>query len=322
MALPVIPEKCSVAVIAGGKSGEREISLKSGEGASEALREAGFNVTVLDPARKEDLVTLVERPFDVAFLCLHGKGGEDGVMQGFLETIGLPYTGSGVWASALAMDKAKTKRVYGRHGVPTPPSVTVYRGKPYDLDAILAQVGPDCVVKVTNEGSTLGLFMTHTPDYTEAAIQEALALGASVLVEKFVAGDEYTVAVVGNENPRALPVIQIIPQNDFYDFESKYAPGGSTHLCPAPIDEALTRKLQSLAEAAHACLECRGMSRTDFIVEKDGTAWALETNTIPGMTGTSLLPDAARAAGITFPELCTKLVNYALDLPQERQTDR
>lgn len=313
MTLPVIPQQCSVAVLAGGKSGEREISLKSGEGASEALREAGFQVTILDPASKDDLTQLIQKPFDVAFLCLHGKGGEDGNIQGFLETIGLPYTGSGVYASAMAIDKSKTKRSYNRHGVPTPPSVTVYKNKPYDVDEIVSELGTDCVVKVTNEGSTLGLFMTHTPEYTEAAILEALAMSDTVLVEKFIAGDEYTVAVIGNEGPKALPVIQIIPQNEFYDFESKYAPGGSKHVCPAPLSEEKTAELKTLAEKAHECLGCRGMSRTDFIIDNDGNVWALETNTIPGMTQTSLLPDAAKAEGISFPELCTKLVNFALE---------
>ncbi|MBQ9068363.1 MAG: D-alanine--D-alanine ligase [Eggerthellaceae bacterium] len=313
--MPVDPKTLHVAVIAGGTSEERDISLASGAGSQEALAEAGFHVTWLDPARPEDMKQLVEGPYDVAFLCMHGKGGEDGTMQGMLEILGIPYTGPGVWSSATAMDKVKSKVFYGRAGIPTPPSVALNAKEgALSLAAAFAQEhGWPIVVKPATEGSALGVCIVDSPDQLERALDEAFALDAEVLVERFVSGREITVAVLGNDEAFALPIIEIVPRNKFYDFESKYAPGGSQHLCPAPLGEELTEQAMNLALATHAALECRGVSRTDMIIDQDGSLWVLETNTLPGMTSTSLLPDAARAAGISFPELCTKLVEYALE---------
>lgn len=307
------PRNCKVALLAGGKSGEREISLASGEGARAALEEAGYSITMLDPAERADLVRLMEEPFDVAFLCTHGRGGEDGVLQGFLETIGLPYTGSGVLGSALAMNKGKAKLVYRDAGVPTAASVTVKKSEPYELDAIIAQVGEHCVVKAINEGSTLGIYIVEGKEALQDAISSAFAFDDEVLIEQYIAGPEFTVPVVGNDDPEALPIIQIIPANDFYDFESKYAPGGSQHVCPAPLEEPIAEAMRSHAVAAHVALGCAGISRTDFILDADRKPWALETNTLPGMTQTSLVPDAARAAGIPFSQLCEMLIDYALE---------
>lgn len=309
-----IPQETHVALLAGGTSGEREISLASGAGASAALREAGYVVTELDPARPEDLVALIEGSFDVAFLCMHGKGGEDGTLQGLLEVIGLPYTGPGVWSSATSIDKAKSKDCYIRAGIPTPKSATVWSYMPRETALQAAQtVGCPCVAKPATEGSALGVVIVEDPSGIDAALDEAFALDNEVLVERYIAGREITVAVLGNRELKALPVIEIIPRNDFYDFDAKYAPGGSQHICPAEFDDAITAEVQRLAIAAHEALECRGMSRTDMIVDEDGAAWVLETNTIPGMTPTSLLPDAAKAAGMTFPELCSELIGYALE---------
>ena len=307
------PCECRVALLAGGKSGEREISLASGEGAKKALEEAGFNVTMLDPAVKEDLKRLIDGPFDVAFLCLHGKYGEDGTMQGLLEIIGLPYTGSGVFSSALAMDKAKAKVYYEKDGIPTPPSIVLHAGDVFDANAVIGTIGTHCVVKPGTEGSALGVFIVEGVEAIEDAVEKALKIDDEVLIERYIKGKELTVAVVGGEHPEALPIIEIVPKSDFYDFESKYAPGGSQHICPAPLSNEVTARVQDLAVRAHKSLSCRGMSRSDFILEEDGTCWTLETNTIPGMTGTSLLPDAARAGGISFPELCTKLIEIALN---------
>jgi len=309
----VVPEECKVALLAGGTSGERDISLASGEGARDALEEAGFNVTVLDPSIREDIEQLVEGSFDVAFLCLHGKMGEDGTIQGFLDTIGIPYTGSGVLASALSMDKSKAKLFYQSVGIPTPQSMTVVKGSEYDLDEIIEHVGLPCVVKPATEGSALGVFIVEDNTYLENAIQQAFEIGEELLVERYVKGTEVTVAVLGNSDPFALPIIEIVPINDFYDFESKYAPGGSKHVCPAPLEEKLAGTVRDYATRAHKVLGCRGVSRSDFIIDEQGTPWILETNTIPGMTATSLLPDAGRALGIPFSELCTKLVEYALE---------
>ena len=311
--MTINPADIRVALLAGGRSGEREISLASAEGAGTALREAGFPVVQLDPAVPDDLKRLLEEPFDVAFLCLHGKLGEDGTIQGMLELLDIPYTGPGVWSSATAMDKSRTKTFYREHGVNTPPATTLYRDQDYDVDALLQEYGLPLVVKPGTEGSALGVAIVTKPEDIKSAIDQAFSLDNQILIEKYIEGTELTVAVLGNSEPYALPVIQIIPQNEFYDFESKYAPGGSQHLCPAPLDEATTKVVQDMAVAAHRCLECKGMSRTDIFLDTEGTPWALETNTIPGMTSTSLLPDAARAAGISFPELCTRLIEYALE---------
>lgn len=307
------PRQCRVALLAGGKSGERDVSLASGKGAGEALEEAGFDVTYLDPAEKEDLKRLIDGPFDVAFLCLHGKYGEDGTVQGLLETVGLPYTGSGVWSSALAMDKVKAKLYYDKEGIPTPPSVSLKAGDAFNVDEIVEKLGAHCVVKPGTEGSALGVFIVEGASAVQDAIGKVFKIDSEALIERYIKGKELTVAVIGGEAPEALPIIEIVPKSDFYDYESKYAPGGSQHLCPAPLPEETTRMVQDLAVRAHKALSCEGVSRSDFILEDDGACWTLETNTIPGMTETSLLPDAARAAGISFPELCTRLIRYALD---------
>ena len=313
MATVVEPAKCRVALLAGGTSGEREISLASGKGAGEALREAGFIVQELDPAKKDHLKTLIEEPFDVAFLCLHGKGGEDGVLQGFLETIGLPYTGPGVWSSATAMNKAQSKLFYQREGIPTAPYQYIKKGEGYSVQELALAMGGTCVVKPATEGSALGIYIVEGEEAIADAIERVFEIDELVVVEKYIQGTELTVAVLGNRDPFALPVIEIVPKADLYDFESKFAPGGWQHICPAALDEEKTKQVMDAAVGAHKVLQCSGVSRSDFILDKNGIPWILETNTIPGMTATSLLPDAARAAGISFPELCTKLIEYAFE---------
>ena len=306
------PKEIRVALLAGGKSGERSISLASGEGAKQALLEAGFQVTVFDTANKDDLVALVQGEFDVAFLALHGKFGEDGTIQGFLETIGLPYIGPGIWSSATAIDKPKAKRCYDRAGIPTPRSMML-DAEHIDVPAIVEEVGSHCVVKAATEGSALGVYLCEGEQEIADAIEKVFTVDSHAFVESFVSGEEFTVAVLGNDDPFALPVIKIVPSHEFYDFESKYAQGGSQHICPAPLSEEDTKRAMDLAVAAHKTLECRGVSRSDLIQDAHGDFWVLETNTIPGMTATSLLPDAARAAGISFSELCVKLISYALE---------
>ncbi len=305
------PEEIKVALLAGGKSAERDISLLSGEGSKEALEQAGFPVTVLDPAKKEDLVQLIQGDFDVAFLALHGKYGEDGTVQGFLETIGLPYTGPGVWSSATAIDKMKAKAVYQAAGIATPYSLTIDSAEVPASDVVSA-VGSHCVVKAATQGSALGVYVCEGVEEVAEAIKKVFEVDTCAFAETFVQGPEFTVAVLGNEEPYALPVIKIVPSHEFYDFESKYAQGGSQHICPAPLSDEETAVAQALAVEAHKALGCQGVSRTDLIQDAEGKFWVLETNTIPGMTSTSLLPDAASAAGMSFPELCVKLIEYAL----------
>lgn len=311
------PSKCRVALLSGGTSGEREISLASGKGALKALEAAGFPVTVFDPSDREDLKKLIDGEYDIAFLCLHGRKGEDGAIQGFLEVIDMPYTGSGIWSSALSIDKSKAKLFYRMAEIPTPSSFTLRKGESWDTFEMAQSLGSRCVVKPVTEGSSLGVFIASGADETEKAISAAFQHDDQVLVEQYIEGIELTVAVVGRNDPHALPIIEIIPKSDSYDFESKYAPGGSQHICPARLSDAVTEEIQYLAVRAHKVLECAGASRSDFILDENGTAWILETNTIPGMTETSLLPDAAHAAGMTFPELCELLVKDALFSPSE-----
>ena len=211
----LIPQNCRVALLAGGTSGERDVSLASGEGAREALEEAGFPVTQLDPADKEDLKRLIDGDFDVAFLCLHGRGGEDGALQGLLEVIRLPYIGSGVWSSALAMDKSKAKVFYEAAGLATPPSVTLRDKDERSADDLVAELGERCVVKPAAEGSALGVFIVEGSDAVSQALEQVFAYDDEVLVERFVSGTELTVAVIGNEDPQALPIIEIVPQGVF-----------------------------------------------------------------------------------------------------------
>lgn len=308
------PQEIKVALLAGGTSAEREISIASGKGAGEALRQAGFPVTCLDPASKDDLVELIKGDFDVAFLCLHGKGGEDGGVQGMLEVLGIPYTGPGVWSSSTAMDKVKSKTFYLEHGISTPLSVTMTSKNDMTPAQITEKLGNRVVVKPSTEGSALGVTIAEGVEAIDAALDVAFGLDKEVLVETYISGTELTVAVIGNDDIQALPVIEIVPQkNSFYDFESKYAADGSQHICPARLSDEVTAKVQETAIAAHRALECRGVSRTDIIIDENDQCWVLETNTLPGMTATSLLPDAGRAAGIDFPELCTKLIEYALE---------
>ncbi len=307
------PKNIRVALLAGGKSNERPISLKSAEGAKEALEQAGYQVDQIDPADNEQLKKLVDGKYDVAFLVLHGKGGEDGTIQGFLETIGLPYTGSGIWSCATALDKTKAKFYYIKEGIPTPEALTVSLSDDYNLDDIVLELGEKCAVKAATEGSSIGVYIAKGKEAIGQAIKDALNIDKSVLIERYVAGNEYTVAVIDtDEGPEALPIIQIIPRAESYDFDSKYAPGGSEHICPAELPEDKAKEMQEYAIRAHKCLECKGISRNDFLMDEEGGLWILESNLLPGMTATSLVPDAAKAAGIPFPELCTTLIKEAL----------
>ena len=306
------PRNCKVALLSGGTSGEREISIASGKSTSKALMDSGFQVTNLDPSNKEDLKTLIDGDFDVAFLVLHGRKGEDGVIQGFLDLIDLPYTGSGVWSSSTAMNKARSKVFYRQEGIPTPQSVTIRKDIYRDPSEIIDLLGEKCVVKPSTEGSSLGVFIVEGREQLAKAMNDVFEYDDQALVERYVKGRELTVAVLGNDDPDVLPVIEIVPKNDSYDFESKYQPGGSEHICPANLPEEVALKVQDYAKRAHKALSCAGVSRSDFLVEEDGSCWILETNTLPGMTSTSLLPDAARAVGISFEELCTLMVKNAL----------
>jgi D-alanine-D-alanine ligase len=301
-----------IAVLLGGRSAEREVSLNTGDQVAVALESAGHAVTRVDTADIGFIETVRTGGFDVAFICLHGRFGEDGTVQGLLELLELPYVGSGVLASALAMDKVVSKQVFVSAGIKTPAWETVRAGDEIALDAISGRLGDKVVVKPVSEGSSVGMSIVHDRNELGPAIEEALRHDRTVLVEQFVAGAEVTVGVLGNEDLEPLPTLEIVPEHEFYDYESKYIPGMSRHIIPARVSEEARRECQRVAAEAHRALGCRGMSRSDTIVTDEGEVYLLEVNTIPGMTRTSLLPDAARAAGIEFPQLCVRLVSLAL----------
>ncbi len=311
------PADYSVAVIYGGTSGEREVSLNSGSCCAAALQEAGFEVELIDSASHDDLKRLLGNKFDVAFLALHGKGGEDGSIQGFLETVGIPYTGSGILANAIAINKPHAKECFATAGLRVAPSVAIGKKDVLDradMEEIEKVVGIPCVVKPSTEGSSLGMTIVRNASELPNALEKAFAVDDEAMVEKFIDGVELTIGVLGNDYPYALPIIQVIPNSDeFYNYHAKYTEGGSTHLCPAPVSSELTQTAQEMAVAAHMILGCRGISRSDFMCDNEGQCWILETNTLPGMTNTSLVPDAARVAGMEFPQLCEKLIEYALE---------
>lgn len=311
--MSIRPSDIRIALLMGGRSAEREVSLNTGAQVSAALREKGFDVVAFDTGDEDFITDLVKGECHVAFICLHGRFGEDGTVQGLCELLELPYVGSGVLASALAMDKVMSKHFYSCSGIPTPEYVVLKRGDDVDFSGIVAVLGDKTVVKPANEGSAIGVTIAHDLAELPAAVGLAFKYDRTVLVERFVDGIEVTVGVLGNEHPMALPTIEIVPEHEFYDYDSKYLPGMSRHIIPARIRPEQREECEKLAILAHDALGCRGMSRSDLIVTPDGRCLLLETNTIPGMTSTSLLPDAARAAGIDFPDLCSRLVELALE---------
>ncbi len=306
-----------VAVIMGGLSAEREVSLKTGAKVMEALDPARFEAFAVDPRPRGEstawLETLLRERVDVAFLALHGRYGEDGTIQGLLELLGIRYTGSGILSSALAINKIKAKQIYRQAGIPTPEFVALGGCTGDAALATCVEGFPlPAVVKPNREGSTIGVSIVREREELEPAIALAFGHDSEVLVERFVAGVEITAAVIGNSEPQVLPLIEIVPRSGFYDYEMKYTPGATEEIVPARLSPETTARAQELARQAHLALGCRGMSRTDMIVAEDGI-WALETNTIPGMTETSLLPRAAQGAGIAFPRLVEMLIEFALE---------
>lgn len=306
--------KLRLALIAGGKSAEREVSLKSGEQVFQALDKEKYDIRRYDP--KDDLERLVrEAPeLDVALIIMHGRGGEDGTLQGLLDLLEIPYQGSGVLGSALGMNKELSKLLYRQAGLAVPPALFFHREEAPSAADIIAELGLPLVVKPVNEGSSIGVSKVASQAELAAALDKAFAYDRRVLVERFIPGREITGAVLGNDHPIALPLVEIIPGEDyaFFDYEAKYQPGASKEICPAPLDEELTRRGQACAVAAHQALQCRGYSRTDMILA-DGVFYVLETNTIPGMTATSLFPQAAQAYGLSFSQLLDRLVELALE---------
>lgn len=308
--------KHNVAVLMGGPSAEAEVSRTSARGVAAALETAGHRVTLVELDRDTATRLLELRP-DVVFPALHGPPGEDGTVQGFLEILGLPYVGSGVHGSAAAMDKAIAKSVFGRVGLPIAEDLVF----PSTADParaeqdILARFGDKVVIKPLSQGSAIGVTPVANGGDLKAPLTAALAFGGGVLVEPYVLGKEITVGVLDlhGKSPVVFPVIEIrTPKDEWYDFENRYAVGGSEHIIPAPLPEDVTAQLQEVALAAHGALGLRDLSRADFIVTDGNEIVLLEVNTLPGMTPTSLFPDGARATGMDFPTLVDALVQSAL----------
>lgn len=304
-----------IAVLAGGASDEREISLASGKNVVHALTEAGYgSVELIDPAAPTFLEHMTGDGWDAAFIALHGIGGEDGRIQHVLEFLGIPYTASSPLASGIAMDKDLSKLLYRRAGLPVAPSVTFGRADMPPLEEIVAVVGEQSFVKPVVNGSSYGISLAKDPSELANAIEVAFEHGEKVMVEKRVFGTECSVAAVGDgETLRALPVVEILvpERSEFYDLEVKYADPKDLHRIPACLPENVYTQVQEIACRAHDALGLYGISRTDVIVTEDGPV-ILETNNIPGMTPESLVPDEARHAGIPFSELCAELVDLAL----------
>jgi len=294
-----------IGVLMGGMSAEREVSLRTGKAVHNALLEAGFQAVAIDASR--DLAArLTAEGIEVAFIALHGRFGEDGTVQGLLELLGIPYTGSGVMASSMAMDKVTTKKILLYHELPTPAFKVFRRGE--DLGRLLDGCRHyPLVVKPAREGSTIGISIVRSREELAAGVNAALEHDDLILVEDFIQGAEVTVGVLAGE---PLPIIQVVPKNGFYDYHAKYTVGQTEYLLPAPLEGALQQRLQQVAVEAYRALGCDGAARIDFMV-REREFYCLEVNTIPGMTETSLLPKAARHAGISFTELVLRILEGA-----------
>ncbi|MEW6426969.1 MAG: D-alanine--D-alanine ligase [Thermodesulfobacteriota bacterium] len=307
--------KIRLALIAGGRSGEREVSLKGAQGVRAALDTEKYAITTFDPATDIARLAAAAGEIDVAFILLHGPFGEDGTVQGLLDLLSIPYQGSGVLGSAMAMDKHIAKIMYRQAGIRVPDWRMVEDGSEATVRSLVAELGLPLVIKPVGQGSSLGMSIPRSEAACAEGLQRALAFGGRVMVERFIAGREITCGVLGNRELTALPLVEIVPGDgfEFFDYQAKYTPGASREICPAPLDPAISAKAQEYGLAAHRALQLRGYSRTDMIVAADGTIYVLETNTIPGMTPTSLLPQAAAAHGLPFPALLDRLIELAME---------
>jgi D-alanine-D-alanine ligase len=307
-----------VGVLFGGRSAEREVSLMSGNGVLKALQSKGVNAHGFDPAERS-LAELAAEKFDRVFIALHGRYGEDGTLQGVLEQLGIPYTGSGVMASSIGMDKVMTKRIWLNHGLPTPRFAVLdsKNASAEELRQVPIDLGLPLMLKAPHEGSTIGISKV----VSHADMQDGFALCAKydevVLAEEFVSGRELTVPVLGRgREARALPIVEICAPQGNYDYQHKYFSDDTQYLCPAPLDDALTQRIQSIAVRAFNAVGSTGWARVDFMLRAaDNEPFLLEINTSPGMTGHSLVPMSAKAAGVSYEDLCVEILRSAdLDL--------
>jgi len=298
-----------ICILKGGISPEREISLKSGEAVEKGLREVGYKTFSLDTRREDFFNRLVKEKPDVVFIALHGPYGEDGTVQGVLELLGIPYTGSGVLSSALAMDKVGSKRIFASYDIPFPQFQVLEKRR---KSRIKPELSLPLIIKPVRGGSTLGVSLAKDKAEIEKALEKAFCYDSScVIVEEYIQGREVTVGIIEDPEPRALPIIEILPKRELYDYKAKYTDGFCEFITPAPLKKSDYLKAEKMALRAYQALGCRDFARVDMII-REGKIYLLEVNTIPGMTEKSLLPRAARAEGISFPELMDKIVKSAL----------
>lgn len=308
-----------VAVVRGGRSPERDVSMESGANAALALKQAGYDVVELEG--DIDLASnLKKEKIEVVFIALHGQYGEDGTLQGMLEYLDIPYTGSGVLSSSLAINKIKSKEIFKANNIPTPNwfASTITQYESGGADSILAKLneskfGYPVMIKPAMLGSTIGVTKPKNDNKFIKGIEEAFLYDFEILIEQFVDGLEVSVPVYGTDNPSALPVIEIIPKGDFYTYETKYQTGMSTHIIPARIDSGVYKSAQELAVRSYKALGCYGFARVDIMIDKGNKLYAIEVNTIPGMTKMSLFPESALKEGITFVEIVDTLVKWAVE---------
>ncbi|MDR5703322.1 MAG: D-alanine--D-alanine ligase [Armatimonadota bacterium] len=312
--------RLKVAVLMGGTSAEREVSLQSGQNIVSALDPEKYTVIPVEVTEWRGsrlLETLAG--VDLVFIALHGPYGEDGTVQGFLELLDVPYTGSGVLSSALAMDKIRSRQIFQWHGIPVPRYLSFqereWRSAPGDLlDQVASTIGFPCVVKPADQGSSIGVSIVHNPSGFSEALEVAFRYSQAALVEERIAGTEITCGILDDPHtglPEALPLIEIVPKREFFDYEAKYTPGATEEICPARIPPHLAGRAQEIAVRAYRALGCRDMGRVDMFLRGEEVL-VLEVNTIPGMTRTSLLPQAAKVAGIDFPALLDRVIQSAL----------
>ena len=311
---PFDTHTAKVAVLMGGHSAEREVSLMSGKGVLEALQSKGVNAHAFDPS-EQPLLSLREYSFTHAFIALHGRHGEDGTVQGALELLGIPYTGSGVMASAIAMDKHMTKRIWLAEGLSTPASVwlTPSQQTPAALAAIPAQLGLPLIVKPPHEGSSIGVSKVMHAAGLQTAVKQALRYDPYLLCESFIQGEEVTCPVLGEgDQAVALPVVRIAAPDGAYDYQNKYFTDDVKYHCPSGLAPEEEQAIQAMSVAAYRALGCRGWGRADVMIRaSDRQPYLLEMNTSPGMTSHSLVPMSARAAGLTYADLCLRILSTA-----------
>jgi D-alanine-D-alanine ligase len=304
-----------IGVLMGGRSSEREVSLRTGQAVCQSLRRCGYNVVAIDVTDRLSQ-DLKDHKVAIAFLALHGPGGEDGSIQGFLETIGMPYTGSGVQASAVGMHKVVTKTLLAAHAIPVPPGTVVQRGHATSLAKALkaAKLTLPVVVKPASQGSTIGVTIVRRTGQWKKALELAHRYDPDAMVEAFIPGHELTVGILGSPDGTlsVLPPVEIVAPDGFYDFSAKYQKGKTRYLCPAPLPAKVIKQIGEMGRRTFQVLGCEGAARVDFRITPKGSPYVLEINTVPGMTETSLLPMAAAQAGIDYDQLVVRILQSAL----------